>query len=116
MEIIRDIIIYGNYFAEFYDRLGLAVKRKINYVLALIRIEEHIPTKFLRKIENVPGLYEIRAEAEGNIYRIFCCFDEGKVIILFNGFQKKTQKTPQEELKRAKSIMKEYFDSKKRKN
>lgn len=61
----------------------------------------------------VKGLFEIRIEYSSNIYRIFCCFDSGELVILFNGFQKKTQKTPQEEIERAQKLMKEYFDSKK---
>ena len=74
-----------------------------------------IPSNYLRSITSVPGLYEIRVEESGNIYRIFCCFDEGNLVVLFNGFQKKTQKTPQEEIGRAKRIMIEYFENKKNK-
>ncbi|MBO7558084.1 MAG: type II toxin-antitoxin system RelE/ParE family toxin [Bacteroidaceae bacterium] len=79
------------------------------YIMTL----EVIPSSFLKSIKNVAGLYEIRIEDEGNIYRVFCCFDEGNLIILFSGFQKKTQKTPQGEIEKAKRIMKEYFEEKK---
>lgn len=113
MDYIRDIIIHGNYFAEFYDKLTPPVRRKINYVLNLIRIEENIPSKFFKSIVSVAGLFEIRIEMEGNIYRIFCCFDEGRIIVLFNGFQKKSQKTPLQEIKKAAAIMQAYFQSKK---
>lgn len=115
MKYIRDIAIYGDYFADFYDELALSVQRKINYVLSLVRVEEHIPSKFFRSIETVSGLFEIRIEIEGNIYRIFCCFDEGRLVVLFNGFQKKTQKTPPQEIRKAAEIMKDYFKSKKKK-
>lgn len=114
MKYIREIIIYNDYFAEFYDEQTLSVQRKINYVLNLIRVEEKIPSKFFKSIENADGLFEIRIEIEGNIYRIFCCFDEGRLVVLFNGFQKKTQKTPPQEIKRAITIMDEYFNSKKK--
>lgn len=114
MKYIREIIIYNDYFAEFYDEQTLSVQRKINYVLNLIRVEEKIPSKFFKSIENTDGLFEIRIEIEGNIYRIFCCFDEGRLVVLFNGFQKKTQKTPPQEIKRAITIMDEYFNSKKK--
>jgi len=57
-------------------------------------------------------LYEVRVEYQFNIYRILCCFDEGKLVVLFNGFQKKTQKTPTEELERAMRLKNEYFKSK----
>jgi len=61
----------------------------------------------------IDGLFEIRVEFESNIFRIFCCFDKGNLVILFNGFQKKTQKTPKKELDKASRIMKEYFEFKK---
>lgn len=114
MEYIRKIIIHGDYFADFYDKQPLSVQRKINYVLTLVCTKEQIPSKFFKSIESVAGLFEIRIEIEGNIYRIFCCFDEGKLIVLFNGFQKKSQKTPKQEIKKAEMIMKSYFQSKRK--
>ncbi len=77
---------------------------------------ERIPERYLKAITSVKGLYEIRIEEGGNIYRIFCCLDEGNLVILFNGFQKKTQKTPAEEIERASRIMKEYIAKKERRN
>ena len=73
---------------------------------------EVIPSTYFRSIESVKGLFEIRVEESGNIYRVFCCFDEGNLVILFNAFQKKTQKTPQSEIKKAERVMKEYFNNK----
>ena len=113
MEFIRKIIFHGDYFAEFYDKQSSAVKRKINYVLSLVCTEEQIPSKFFKSVEGAAGLFEIRVEMEGNIYRIFCCFDEGKLVVFFNGFQKKSQKTPSQEIKKAVAIMKSYFQNKK---
>ena len=63
-------------------------------------------------IEGKKGLFEIRIELGGDIFRVFCCFDEGSLVILFNGFQKKTQKTPSREIEKAERLMKEYFKSK----
>ncbi len=114
MKYFRGITIHGEYFAEFYVAQTQSVQHKINYVLSLIRVEEKIPAKFFRNIENVAGLFEIRIEMEGNIYLIFCCFDEGRLVVLFNGFQKKTQKTPPQEIKKAAAIMNDYFNSKKK--
>lgn len=71
-----------------------------------------IPTKFLKSIEGVKDLYEIRVEVDSNIYRIFCCFDEGNLVVLFNAFQKKTQKRPPSEIEKAKRIKDEYFVAK----
>jgi phage-related protein len=51
-------------------------------------------------------------EFQGNIYRIFCCFDDVHLVVLFNGFQKKSQKTPSNELDKAVKIMNEYFNEK----
>lgn len=114
MKYIRKIIFYEDYFAEFYDGLSPFVQRKVNYVLALVCVEEQIPVKFFKSIEGVAGLFEIRIEVEGNIYRIFCCFDEGGLVVLFNGFQKKSQKTPPREIRKAATIMELYFQSKKK--
>lgn len=108
----RTIKIYKDYFNEFYVAQTDAVRRKINYCLNVVRSVDRVPKTILRSMENTDGLYEIRVEVGSNIFRIFCCFDEGSLVILFNGFQKKTQKTPPLQLKRAKKIMKEYFKEK----
>lgn len=68
MEYKRKIIVYGDYFAEFYDKQISSVKNKINYVLNLVRVEEHIPSRFFRNIDTVSGLFELRIEMEGNIF------------------------------------------------
>jgi len=112
MEKIRELVFFDNYFEEFVKSLTLKVKNKIGYVLFLMTVSERIPVKFFRHIEGTDGLFEIRIEFESNIYRIFCCFDEGKLIVLFNGFHKKTQKTPQAEIQKALSIKIEYFKTK----
>lgn len=63
-------------------------------------------------MSNTDGLYEIRIEYQSNIYRIFCCFDKEKIVVLFNAFQKKTQKTPNTELDKATRLKKQYFENK----
>lgn len=67
-------------------------------------------------MEGTDGLYEIRIEVESNIFRIFCCFDDGNIVILFNGFQKKTQKTPKVEIEKTLRLKQEYFDLKNKSN
>lgn len=109
MEIIREIIFYKEYFEIFFEPLTEKVKAKIDEVLFMMTILERVPTKFFKSIEGVKGLFEIRIEYESNIYRIFCCLDKGNLVVLFNGFQKKTQKTPAKELQKAEKIMTEYF-------
>ena len=110
--ISRKIIFHGNYFIEFYQKQNLKVKGKIQYVFELIREVERIPEKFLKHLAGTNGLYEVQVEYQSNIYRIFCCFDEGKIVVLFNGFQKKTEKTPHNEIEKAQKLMQHYFENK----
>jgi phage-related protein len=112
MDKVRTIKLFKNYFKDFYVSQTKTVRDKINFVLKLVETQQIIPRKFFRNIEGSDGIYEIRVEIEGNIYRIFCCMDCGAVVVLFHGFQKKTQKTPMREIKRAEAIRKEYYKSK----
>jgi len=112
MEKKRHIIFFKNFFKEFFDSQSEKVKDKIDYVLFLITTAERIPKKFFQYIEGTDGLFEIKVEFESNIFRIFCCFDEGKLVVLFNGFQKKSQKTPTKEIDKALKIKNEYFETK----
>ena len=116
MEQIRGIIYFKDYFLEFFNHQSEKVKEKIDYVLFVITVAERIPRKFFEHITGTDGLYEIRVEFQSNVYRIFCCFDEGKVVILFNGFQKKSQKTPSAEISKALKIKEDYFNDKLNKN
>jgi len=108
----RNIVVYKEYFKTFRRTLPKKTLAKMYQVFIYIMTLEVVPEKFLKPISD--GLYEIRVESDGNIYRIFCCLDEGNLVILFNGFQKKTQKTPKSEIKKAEKIMKEYFEDKKK--
>lgn len=112
MEQIRELIFYQHYFHSFFDKQSEKVKEKIDYVLFVITHAERVPEKFLKHMEGQKGLYEIRVEVGNNIFRIFCCFDKGKIIVLFNGFQKKSQKTPVNEIELAVKLMNEYFNKK----
>jgi len=109
----RKITIYQEYFALFYVEQNTKVQGKIDYVFEVIETSEKVPNKFLKHIENTQGLYEIRIEYQSNIYRVFCCFDQEKLVILFNAFQKKTQKTPKKEIDLAIKLKNEYFNTKK---
>lgn len=109
---MRRILTYGGYFEAFISTLSEAVVKKIDYGLVLLKTQERVPTKFVKHIED--GLYELRTEWEGNIYRVFFIFDGGNVVVLFSGFQKKTQKTPQSEIDKAKRIKEEYYGTQKR--
>jgi phage-related protein len=83
--------------------------------LKLIKITRHVPEKFFKHMEGTKGLYEIRVGIGNNIYRIFSFFDQGNIVVLGNAFQKKTQKTPKQEIDKALKIMEEYNNEKGRK-
>ena len=109
MDKIRQILFHKSYFLDFFNDQTEKVKSKIEHVLFVISVAERIPIKFFKHIEGADGLYEIRVEYSGNIYRVFACFDEGRIVVLFNGFQKKSQKTPSNEIEKALRIKSEYF-------
>lgn len=108
-EFVRQVVVYGDHFKEFRKTLDRGALKKLYQVLTLIMMLDVIPSKFLKAVKNVKGLYEIRTEYEDNIYRVFCCFDEGDLVVLFNGFHKKTQRLPAKELSKAVSIMNDFF-------
>lgn len=106
----REIIVYKEYFIEFYKAQEHKVQEKIEYVLDLIRFEERIPKKFFKVLENTEGIYEVRVITTFKSIRILCFFDDGNLIILMNSFIKKTQKTPKKEIKLAQKLKKEYLE------
>ena len=108
----RRLIFFKNYFDDFFNSLSSKVQDKIDYVLFLVTVANRIPSKFFEHVTGTDGLFEIRIEFESNSYRIFCCFDEGNLVVLFNGFQKKSQKAPRAEIDKALKIKEEYFKSK----
>ena len=109
MNQVRALVFYRNHFHDFFDKQTEKAKEKIEYVLFLLTHIEKVPEKFLKHLEGHKGLYEIRVEHSSNIFRIFCCFDNGKIVVLFNGYQKKTSKTSLKEIEMANKLMKEYF-------
>lgn len=108
----RHLIFFKNYYWIFFDAQTEKTKDKIDYVLFLITVADVIPKKFFEQITGYNGLCAIRIEFESNIFRIFCCFDKGNIVVLFNGFQKKTQRIPGKEIEKAMQIMQEYFNTK----
>jgi len=105
---------YKNYFWDFYQSQKQNVKSKIDYVFQIIISVKRIPVQFIKHLDE--GIYEIRIEYSGNNYRIFCFFDDDNLLILLNGFQKKSQKTPVREIERAKKLRRNYYENKKSKN
>lgn len=108
----RTVTFFRDYFQEFFDKQSKKVKAKIVWTLDLIEDLERVPETYLKHMENTKGLYEIRVQAGSDIFRIFCFFDQGQLVILVNGFQKKTQKTPKQEIELAHKIKAEYENEK----
>ncbi len=106
----REIFVYKNYFYDFLHSLSEQVVNKIDYALTLLESQDKISKKFVKYLRD--EIYELRAEYESNIYRVFFIFDSGNIVVLFNGFQKKTQKTPKNELEKAIKLKEEYYASK----
>jgi phage-related protein len=111
MEKIREVIAYKNYFVDFLTKQPIKVQDKIFKIIEAIETLERIPTTYLKLISGTNGLYEARIQLGSDIWRVFCFFDKGKLVILLNGFQKKTQKTPKNEIEKAIILMKEYYES-----
>jgi len=108
----RKITFYKNYFQDFFDKQNKKVKAKIVWTLDLVEDLQRVPETSLKPIENTEGLYEMRVQLGSDIFRIFCFFDQGQVVIFANGFQKKTQKTPKKEIEMALTIKEEYENEK----
>lgn len=108
----REILYYKKYYLEFFNKLKPEVKRKFNWTLQLIATLDYVPEKYFKYISGSTGLFEIRVEVGSDIYRVFSFFDKGSIVILVNGFQKKTQKTPKSEINLAEKLKKQYFDEK----
>jgi phage-related protein len=111
----RKAVFYKDYFEKFFVEQPEKVKAKLIWTIELIEDIERIPETYLKHIDATDGLYEMRVKLGSNIYRIFCFFDHGKLIILVNGFQKKSQKTPKKEIERALKIKEEYENESKQK-
>ena len=109
----RIIITYKDYFEEFLSKQRQKVREKIIWTFLLIEEVPQVPETYLKHLEGTEGLYEIRIQLASDIFRIFCFFDEGKLVVLANGFQKKTQKTPKQEIVKALKIKEEYYENKK---
>lgn len=108
--MVREIIAYGEHFKRFMETLSEAERNKILRALLLFTDNERIPAHYIKHIED--GIYEFRVTYINNEFRIFFIYDGQKLVILFNAFRKKTQKTPQSEIKKAKSLKEEYFREK----
>ena len=108
----RELFFYKNYFREFFESLSPKVQKKVLWTLRVIEEVDRLPEIYFKHLQSTDGLYEVRVRCGSNIFRIFCFFDDNNLIIIGHGFQKKTQKTPLQEIEKAKAIKKSYYEEK----
>ena len=113
---VREVIAYKNYFEDFLLKQPKKVQDKIYKIIEAIETLERVPSNYLKHIVGTNGLYEARIKLGSNIWRVFCFFDNNKLVILLNGFQKKTQKTQKNEIVLALSLMAKYYQEKSEEN
>ena len=112
MNKVREVIAYKHYFEEFLIKQNTKVQDKIFKIIEAIETLERVPGQYLKHLENTDGLYEARIRLGSGIWRVFCFFHEDKLVILLNGFQKKSQKTPRKEIEKALKLKNEYYKTK----
>ena len=115
MEKVRQVIAYQNHFEDFLKKQPIIVQNKIYKIIEAIETLERVPSNYLKAIVGTNGLYEARIKLGSNIWRVFCFFDKGRLVVLFNGFTKKSQKTPKKEIERALKLMESYYTEKNKK-
>jgi len=109
---VREVITFKNYFTDFLNSQSEKVKAKIYKIIEIIETNNNVPVNYLKHLIGTKGIYEARIKLGSNIWRVFCFFDNDKLVILMNGFQKKTQKTPKNEIEKAIRIREEYYNYK----
>ena len=111
-QFVRNIVYYRQHYLNFFEKQRPEVKKKLNWTLYLIATVERVPEKYFKHLSGSNGLYEVRVEVGSDIFRVFCFFDEGNLVVLVNGFQKKSQKTPNNEIQLAEKLRAQYFNEK----
>ena len=107
---MKKIVTYKHYFWDFIGTLSKEECRKIQRALDLLKVEDKIPRHFIKFIRD--GVYELRVNYGNNEFRIFFIYDGDTVVVLFNAFRKKTQKTPDNEIRKAIRLKEEYYAAK----
>lgn len=114
---MRDIQFYRNAdgdcpVEEFLDSLGPKQAQKIAWVLRLVKELPLVPKQYFKKLEATEDLWEVRIGFGGDTFRLLGFWDAGQLIILTNGFAKKTQKTPEREIELAAQLKRDYLKRK----
>ena len=111
---VREVVEFENHFSDFLKKQPLKVQNKIFKIIEAIETLERVPINYLKILVGTNGLYEARIQLGTDIWRVFCFFNNGKLVVLLNGFTKKTQKTPKNEIIKALRLMQNYYDTKKK--
>ena len=109
---VREVVEFENHFSEFLKKQPVKVQNKIFKIIEAIETLERVPSNYLKMLVGTNGLYEARIQLGSDIWRVFCFFDQGRVVILLSGFVKKTQKTPRNEIDKALNLMMDYYNEK----
>ncbi len=108
--MIRKIIAYGRYYSDFMASLSEKERLKIQRALLLFSNNERIPAHYIKYLRD--DIYEFRVTYGNNEFRLFFCYDGDKLVILFNGLRKKTQKTPKADIDKAVKLKVQYYAEK----
>lgn len=98
---------------EFLDSLNAKQTQKILWVLKVEQELPQVPKQYFKKLEGTDDLWEVRAEFGGDAFRLLGFWDAGRLVILTNGFAKKTQKTPEREIALAEQRKRDYQNRRK---
>jgi phage-related protein len=111
---VREVVEFENHFSDFLKQQPVKVQNKIFKIIEAIETLERVPSNYLKALTGTNGLYEARIKLASDIWRVFCFFDKGKLVVLLNGFTKKTQKTLRKEIEKAELLMQKYYSEKKK--
>ncbi len=112
---MREILFYRTKSDEcpvedFLDTLDGKQAQKVAWVMQAVEALERVPTTYLKKLVNTKDIWEIRVQMGSNIFRFLGFFNQGDFIVLTNGFQKKTQKTPKSEILLSEQRKQDYLE------
>ena len=107
---MKKIIAYKRYYTDFMNSLSKPERLKILRALLLFETEDKIPYHYIKYLRN--GIYEFRVSYINNEFRLFFIYDGETIVVLFNCIKKKSQKTPENEIKKAIKLKKEYYEQK----
>ncbi len=115
---MREIIFYQTASGkspveDFLDSLNDKQVQKVLWVLRIIRDMQFIPREYFQKLVNTQDIWEVRVTSGNNIFRFLGFFDNAQIIVITNGFAKKSQKTPRNEIILAEQRKKDYLERKK---